>query len=71
LNLLLTNMKDYLDSIIVHSNPLLLSSDHYDIIFNLSLSKPPVKQAVYYSYNYSNGNYQGRYEHLFYLNLSI
>ena len=63
-------MEDSIDSIEVHFIPLLFPSDHYSITFNLSFSKPPVKQATYYSYNYSKGDYQGLYEHLSYFNLS-
>ena len=70
LDLLLINMEDSIDSIKVHSISLLFPSDHYSITFNLSFSKPPVKQATYYSYNYSKGDYQGLYEYLSYLNLS-
>ena len=70
MDLLLTNMEDSIDLIKIHSNSLILPSDHYGITFNLSLSKPPVNHALYYSYNYSRGNYQGLYEHLSHLNLS-
>jgi len=70
MDLLLTNMEDSIDSIRVHSNPLILPSDHYSITFNLSLCKSPVNQAVYYSYNYFKGNFQGLYDYLSHLNLS-
>ena len=35
LDLLLTNIEDNIDSIKVHSDPLLFPSDHYSITFNL------------------------------------
>ena len=69
LDLLLTNIEDKIDSIKVHSDPLPFPSDYYSITFNLSLSKPPVKQATYYCYNYTKGDYQGPYEYLSHLDL--
>ena len=50
LDLLLTNTEDNIDSIKVHSDPLLFPPDHYSINFNLSFSKPSVKQTTYYCY---------------------
>ena len=67
IHLLLTNMEDSIDSIKVHSIPLLFPSDHYSITFNLSFSEHLLnKQLIILT----KGDYQRLYEYLSYLDLS-
>ena len=63
LDLLLTNLDEYINHLQIYPDPL-LQSDHYIITFSISISvTTSSKSATYFTFNFSKGDYQGLCNH--------
>ena len=63
LDLLLTNLDDYINHLQIYPDPL-LQSDHYIMTFSIYISvTTSSKSAAYFTFNFSKGDYQGLCNH--------